>query len=578
MSSYDLLMDSHDENTPSIEKPPIGLTPKDRLSHISWTLFFAIFPMIVLTITFLVFVFKYRVDVLAAPYPHLAPPSLWTEFGGHYYLSLSATFITQVSWTSSVAPICATMLLTLASYPICKSYLVQTQREGSELPTPFQLSLVIRFFNGGPFGALWSWASYCRSWRQTRRRQSSPVRQVVAVTLCVTTLSFLAFLSDTWLHNSTKAVNAPVFTPPPPLEADFGLTDHFLDCTGPNASSCILGGPGTNTLFDAKGSQLVLNNDSLSTVTVLPYTDDRGTFSYFHSAWGDNTAHRSVDYTAFTYGLQTQCRPVTNQYNLVVEDSMTPFSCSPVFSETTRDFTGDTFFGVYFSDSSMAELSKQFSVPVNNTFFFAYYSNFATVTSDDRLSDDPDLVRGTHGGSIFILFCQATVLDIHYDSINGSIARFHTSPSNTSVTNLIKIPMAFSDFSTVPLEASARKAATDSGSSSELAQNFAKSYSLIALATSGQIVTTRLAVFAQGRTIHLLTAILPGPLYTFVAVNMAFVVVGIVLAIWAARVVSDPNVHDLQSRLSVAGLAAQHFDPIRARRIMLFTWIGCLRR
>lgn len=160
-----------------------------RFTTITWSLIISTCPMIFINAALLALVFKFRVDVTGVPHPQLTPSSLVGNLGNAYYIDLSSTFLIFVSsWASSIAPLCGGMLITLASYPICKAYLSRmgVDKEG-KLPTPYQFSLVVRFLNGGSFGALWSWLLYCFGWRG-RQRQSGPVKQVAVLTISVVLL------------------------------------------------------------------------------------------------------------------------------------------------------------------------------------------------------------------------------------------------------------------------------------------------------------------------------------------------------------------------------------------------------
>jgi ABC-type spermidine/putrescine transport system permease subunit I len=72
------------------------------------------------------------------------------------YVRISATaLITVASWSSTIAPILAGIAVTLVSYPLAKHLLTASEIHGtSQLPTPFQLSLIIRMISSGSFSAL----------------------------------------------------------------------------------------------------------------------------------------------------------------------------------------------------------------------------------------------------------------------------------------------------------------------------------------------------------------------------------------------------------------------------------------
>lgn len=100
-----------------------------------------------------------------------------------YFVRISATtFTTIASWSSTVAPILASFAVTLGSFPVAKRLLAASEKHDmTPLPTPFQLSLIIRIVSNGSFAALWSWLSYYFSWRGRRERQGGPVKALTTI-------------------------------------------------------------------------------------------------------------------------------------------------------------------------------------------------------------------------------------------------------------------------------------------------------------------------------------------------------------------------------------------------------------
>jgi hypothetical protein len=66
------------------------------------------------------------------------------------YVRLSATTLTTIaSWSSTVAPILVGCAVTLISYPVARGILLAGQdNKPKDLPTPYQLSLMLRMLAG----------------------------------------------------------------------------------------------------------------------------------------------------------------------------------------------------------------------------------------------------------------------------------------------------------------------------------------------------------------------------------------------------------------------------------------------
>lgn len=100
-----------------------------------------------------------------------------------YFVRISATTLTTIaSWSSTIAPILVGFGVALVSFPVAKGLLKASEKhEVAQLPTPFQLSLIVRMISSGSFSALWSWLMYSYGWRGKRERQGSAIKSVTAV-------------------------------------------------------------------------------------------------------------------------------------------------------------------------------------------------------------------------------------------------------------------------------------------------------------------------------------------------------------------------------------------------------------
>jgi hypothetical protein len=123
---------------------------------------------------------------------------------------------------------------------------------------------------------------------------------------------------------------------------------------------------------NASQSIQTLNNGSDS-MMVLTYNN--GTpYTYLGIPLSDTLSQR--DYTANTYGMHTQCLPVSTACNLTAYDgARTPFHCSDAFN---GDVTQDSAWVMeYLADSQMAS---------NNTFYGIsnpYYFGLAAIVNPE---------------------------------------------------------------------------------------------------------------------------------------------------------------------------------------------------
>jgi hypothetical protein len=119
------------------------------------------------------------------------------------YVGLSATtLITIASWSSTIAPILVGFALTLLSYPVASTLLKAGQDSRPEqLPTTFQLSLMLCMLCSGGPGSFWHWITYTLGWRG-RRQSQPPVLKRMTIMLCVGTL--LRLVDFVFLSKSSR--------------------------------------------------------------------------------------------------------------------------------------------------------------------------------------------------------------------------------------------------------------------------------------------------------------------------------------------------------------------------------------
>jgi hypothetical protein len=155
--------------------------------------------------------------------------------------------------------------------------------------------------------------------------------------------------------------------------------------------------------------------------------------------------------------------------------------------------------------------------------------------------------------------------DIEYDSVNQTVTRFVATASNASVANIWQGPMAFVDVGQANLQTAVTVAASTATDAQDLADQIALAYSKVALGVGAQSVQRAPALAAQERTSLLVTRLPMAALFSLVAANLLFVLVGVALTI-AALATSGGEVREVQARLSIFGLVADRFEGLRASR------------
>jgi hypothetical protein len=254
----------------------------------------------------------------------------------------------------------------------------------------------------------------------------------------------------------------------------------------------------TNFLQNGTQSVQVLNNVS-TILAVLQYEDT----AYFYLGIPPSNTLSARDYTATTYGVQTECKLVSNECNLIALDGAnTPFYCTDAFSgDVTQAQNGWVM--AYFTDATM-ESNVTFS-GIENPYYFGIAALVNPGAGASNFTAFPEIVGPIHGGVAFVLSCATTLYDIEYDSVEGTVSHFETTVSNDSVANIWQGVMAFTSGNVgLPNLLQASTLAVFSNSAQEVADKMALAYSRVALAVGSEVLVPQPALAAQEREIFLL--------------------------------------------------------------------------
>jgi hypothetical protein len=235
----------------------------------------------------------------------------------------------------------------------------------------------------------------------------------------------------------------------------------------------------------------------------------------------------------------------------------TPFKCSNAFQwdliQDSQEFTS-----VFFTDATMSD--NKTGNGTQNPFYFGMAGLVNPSTGNSEI---PGIIPPTHGGAAFVLLCNTTVLEVTYNSINGSIQDFQGTPSNASTANIWQSVMAFTSIGVSNLKQAASLAALGN-SDQQFAADMALAFSRTALAIGAQAIEKRPVLAVQRRSSFLVAKIPTAPLYLLIGANMLVALVGITLTI-IALVASRGEVKEVQARLSIFGLVADRFEGTTAR-------------
>ena len=157
--------------------------------------------------------------------------------------------------------------------------------------------------------------------------------------------------------------------------------------------------------------------------------------------------------------------------------------------------------------------------------------------------------------------CKNTIYDLEYDQVNGSITRFDTQISNTSISNIWQSTIAEYNLGYVqPVKQAMTAAFVTTNSSDDFANEVALAFGRANMALGAQGIESRPTLALQERRTTLVARLPVAPLVAMVAFSLLFVVTGLLLtalAMWAAR---SQEVRNIQATLGISGLVADRFE------------------
>jgi hypothetical protein len=158
-----------------VGKPEQARQIQGRVRQIVIAFAVMVLPMLLLSGLLLGLIFFYRVPPNKYIHEDLG---LEQDFPDAYLVHFSATMlVTVASWSSTVAPVLIGFAITLASYPAAKDLLTASNTmDTAQLPTPFQLSLIVSTLSNNSFTSLWNWSAYTFGWEGKRQGQPKALR------------------------------------------------------------------------------------------------------------------------------------------------------------------------------------------------------------------------------------------------------------------------------------------------------------------------------------------------------------------------------------------------------------------
>lgn len=538
-----------------------------RSSDIALACFYLTVPLLTLTIVLLGLIYKYQVVHQDGPFSDLPVANLNNDHHA-FYVTLNSSFIVFIaSWMSSLAPILAGFAVGLAAYSVGQKILHDTRHAKLEnLPTPYQLSLTLRFINGSTWSGLWFWILYKLGWNQRNRTQAKSLTSVVTVVVVTMFFGSAVFAADTWLHVATTTVSFVTVSDVTSQGYEYSLGLLSPNCTTTNNSIAALAEEGTTCGLDLGSGLFIDSKEPIRTLNDFSNTinvQDHGNSSLQYLGLSSSVTDPSHDFSAISFGARTECKSIMQECSLQRGGNVS-FECG------NKSFTGalavpdsgPLFKLLPFLTEDLSELALN-PQGIENPFYTAVAALMVQPASGGfELASDPEIVQ-FQGGFAFVFLCNTTFFDIQYDVVNGSTIKVLEKLSNTTVTNAIAQPFINSAFGDSNLNTALDIGSQFAKTAQELADTFAPALSKVVLSAGMQAIIRRPSEAVQQRGTILVAKIPYAPLVALVAANICFLLLGLGLTFIALRTPSEAR--EVQTRLCIAGLVAERFEGMRAR-------------
>ncbi|KAF1995676.1 hypothetical protein P154DRAFT_623765 [Amniculicola lignicola CBS 123094] len=571
-------------------------------------------PMIAFTVIFVAIVFAKRISDSPCPYPEMCPgPDLLNNTGkAVYYVDYPAARLAFISsWSSTISFSLISILMTIFTYSIAARLLrLSAEQHGHPaLPSPYQTSVLMRVLNAEML-ALWDlgvagikavfWKREKSEERNEENRTPDMVKTSIWIFVLCVLSSILIQVADSYLHIVTDAVEL-IRVETQPAEA-FALSRGIAPwCFNTNETR----GTQRNMNFWGCGMQYNIESGYVATAnqTMFNYIDSRPLTDYAmnytdkdgtqYTIVGPTEIEPNTDWKGVSFATSVQCKAVEKrncEWNPHINESnyvgdLEWFNCTKErsgmdaagwlvnFMHQTRY----TQFHKYFYEeppfnNSMllnwdavennapnvtdAEANGVF----NNPWHFQASANVIMDELPEHFKNDPRMWVRTGPQYTFILDCSATVYDVEYTALGNRIIELNTTISNGTTAGIASmVGIGGYHLITNARDNACKEANTAMESVDAFINRYELAMSKVYSMPLAVQTTSRPAELVQHRVTRVVTKLPYAALWLLVLANLLFAGLALILGILALLCASE-DVHQVHTRLSIAGLAAALFE------------------
>lgn len=532
-----------------------------------------IFPMIALALGLTIFVSAKQIKPGSDETSLLSFGVIVPHDRALYVDANPTSLIAFASWMSSLAPMLAGCAVVLVAFPQAQRLLQSNCQDQRQLPSPFQLSLMVQMIDGSTWTGLWSVVLYHIGWKRRCSYKHTALVPFTLTLLATIVLSVVVLAADAWLHLTTTTVG---------LERDKALNDRQAlygfasvpSCLETNNSFNALTKTNTTCTLDPSAGygfwadplamfQTLNHESSLISVQQIPDSN----ISYISPA--PAALSSTHDYVASTYAVRTLCTPKTSMCNMTLasDDYSTniTYNCSAGFYEDANLLIVSGIEMEAFQQDNFQGLEGPNEAGVLNPFYEAVaFTGIASQDPQNTLTRDPEIFTFGGMGVSAVVLCEATILDLDYTLVRGRVANYTYRVSNESVTNMFASSVLVTHFGKSNMLDDLELATLTVNTAQELADRLGASLGNIILSGGAGSIQPVPAQIARQRDEILVARIPKAPFFLLMSLSLGYAILGAVLTYLAATTSQQGRI--AQQRLNIASIVALLFEPDRARQ------------
>ncbi|KAF3385478.1 hypothetical protein F1880_001721 [Penicillium rolfsii] len=534
-------------------------------------------PLAALIAVLLVLIYHYRVEQVTASGLVVQPELLLNDHSA-LYVDINPTYLMKIASLSSlIAGFLTTVAAGLAAYPLASAVLTKTRDGDSDaLLSPFHYYLTLDLIENAGYFTVWRWLKFRFSKSQ---KQTKPPPQLISLgTIACLTLIFgaLIFVADTWLHFKTEPTE---FTQFGPLRSDSAAYSMILNsnCTAQDNTyndqvkrPCSLSPSIRGGYFLNPTTALEVYNNISTTRSVNIV--DRADATHAFLGIPNNGRDQGHDFTATSFSVSTKCQSATAACDVsranITLGAGSVFHCAK-YTAWWGLVNGpyDDFSKQYFTDATGTQNASSYKT-ISNPFYtgFGGFTDPAAAAALKLIqNNDLGVIAQEYGGVGYLFFCNTTVYDITYTTLNGSITDFTANPSNRSVSTALMVADDNLSSGNIKLREAADLGAILANNTQEMADIFALEYSRVLLSTVSGALEASPILDGRQRITKIVARVPIAPLYFLVATVALMIGLGIYLTIAALITTRKKDIEEVRARLSMKQLVADRMEPEAAR-------------